>query len=661
MRARTVVFAAVALAVLQLLPCDGFAPSFQTMGLGHGHLSRPLLQRGASPALVGGRSTGRIALGLKMVQTPPKPTTRSSRTTSGSSSGSATTSFKDMSRAMQDAMDDAEADERVKILMDGMRGKSLNQNDFQDSGVVMEVVEYDGKNLPMVYDPDALKDFYGKRPGVVFKRLTQVALAASQYLIPTIWDTITGNLETNDVKRTRILREVLTSLGPFFIKLGQALAIRPDILSPQAMYELQRLCDKVPAFDNGMAMRTIEEELGRRIPEVFSDLSTDPVAAASLGQVYKGTLKSDGSVVAVKVQRPFVLETVSLDLYLMREAAQLAQKIPNSRTDWIGLLDEFAPRFYGELDYVLEGRNGERFVEIMKDIKQVVVPATYMDYTTRRVHVAEWVDGIKLSQSQSDDVQDLVSVGMIAYLTQLLESGFFHADPHPGNMLRTPDGKLAILDFGLMTQVTDNQKYGMIEAISHLLQRDYEEIIEDFITLGFISPDVDVDELRKELLPALSNVFDQALSGGGARGINFNELAGDLALITFKFPFKIPPYFALIIRAIGVLEGIALVGNPKFAIIDEAFPYLSKRLLTDDAPRLRAALKYMVYGKGNTFNVDRLIEILQAFETFVDVRDSDPIGPERTTGAPAPLPTGGAASERVHARRGGMRRSGGGA
>lgn len=347
-----------------------------------------------------------------------------------------------------------------------------------------------------MYDPEELKRFYGKRPGVVLKRLLQahpataslpttplsqraepprrlpqVGTAASQFLIPLFIDGLTGQLESNDVARTRRLREVLTSLGPFFIKLGQALAIRPDILSPSAMYELQRLCDKVPAFDNKMAMRTIEEELGCRISDVFADLSSDPVAAASLGQVYKGKLKTDGAVVAVKVQRPFVLETVSLDLYLMREAANLATMIPNSRTDWLGLIDEFAPRFYGELDYVEEGRNGERFLEIMKDIPQVAVPAPYMQYTSRRVHVAEWIDGIKLSQSQSDDVSDLVSVGMIAYLTQLLESGFFHADPHPGNMLRTPDGRLAILDFGLMTQVTETQKYGMIEAISHLLQR----------------------------------------------------------------------------------------------------------------------------------------------------------------------------------------------
>ena len=230
------------------------------------------------------------------------------------------------------------------------------------------------------------------------------------------------------------------------------------------------------------------------------------------------------------------------------------------------------------------------------------------------------------------------------------------------------------------TQVTDDQKYGMIEAIAHLLNRDYEEIIQDFVSLEFIPPETDLVELRKELLPALKNVFDQvcilllishacillllpalkhvfdqALSGGGARGINFNELAGDLAQITFKFPFRIPPYFALVIRAIGVLEGIALVGNPEFAIIDEAFPYLSKRLLTDDAPRLRAALRYMVYGKGNTFDVDRLIELLQAFEAFVDVRDSGPLGPEtlpaKSSSSPS-LPPAAAAGALVAAGMG---------
>ena len=204
----------------------------------------------------------------------------------------------------------------------------------------------------------------------------------------------------------------------------------------------------------------------------------------------------------------------------------------------------------------------------------MIIPKNYAEYTRRRVHVAEWVDGEKLSQSDADNVSELVNLGVIVYLTQLLDTGFFHADPHPGNMLRAPDGRLVILDFGLMTEVTDDQRYGMIEAIAHLIHRDYDRIGDDFVNLDFIPEGTDV----RPIVPALARVFDAALAGGGAKSINFNDLAADLAEITFTFPFRIPPYFALVIRAIGVLEGIALVGNPKFAIVDEAYPRVDRRL-----------------------------------------------------------------------------------
>jgi len=220
-------------------------------------------------------------------------------------------------------------------------------------------------------------------------------------------------------------------------------------------------------------------------------------------------------------------------------------------------------------------------------------------------------------------------------------------------MMRTTDGKLAILDFGLMTEVTvsfalrlhiipvlysllrqyyslinhsyspfpnkkkDNQKYGMIEAIAHLLNRDYTEIGQDFINLDFIPAGTDT----LGIVPALTKVFDAALAGGGAKSINFQELAADLAEITFEYPFRIPPYFALVIRAIGVLEGIALVGNPEFAIVDEAYPYIARRLMTDDSPRLKAALRYMVYGNEGSFDAEKLIDLLQALEKFTAVRD----------------------------------------
>ena len=509
-------------------------------------------------------------------------------------------------------------------MMDALRGKNLNDDDKQGEGIDMKVVEMrkttDKEDmLPLVYDPSRLEAYFSRRPDAILTRTWQIFSTSSSFVGSVLIDLILGNTEDMEVRRAAELRNTIVSLGPFFIKLGQALSIRPDILSPRAMVELQQLCDKVPCFDSKLAMRTIEEELGRHPSEIFSAITPEPVAAASLGQVYRATLRDSGDEVAVKVQRPFVLETVSLDLHLARQLGLFLRNFPSiaSRLDIVAIVDEFAGNFYQELDYNLECQNGIKIAEDMKRLPMVVIPRNYPQFTSRKVHTAQWVQGEKLSQSTADDVGALVNLGVITYLTQLLETGFFHADPHPGNMLRTPDGKLVILDFGLMTKITEDQKYGMIEAIAHLIHRDYSEIGNDFVNLDFIPRGVDTSPI----VPALARVFEAALAGGGAKSINFQELAADLAEITFKFPFRIPPYFALIIRAISVLEGIALVGNPEFAIIDEAYPYISRRLMTDDSPRLKAAFRYMIYGKGDSLDVDRVIDMLQALEKFVAVRD----------------------------------------
>lgn len=534
-------------------------------------------------------------------------------------------SMSEMSSQMKDmrAQINAEIakDERASLMMDALRGKGQNEDSFQRAGLDMKVISMDdieGSVLPTEYDPVKLEAFFSKRPGAVLSRVFQIVSTGGGLAVKTAFDLLKGDPDT-DVKRAAELRDTIVSLGPFFIKLGQALSIRPDILSPRAMVELQQLCDKVPTFDSQLAMQTIRDDLGKDPNELFTEITDEPIAAASLGQVYRATLKDTGEEVAVKVQRPFVLETVSLDLHLARQLGLFLRNFPQfvSRLDIVSILDEFAGNFYQELDYNLECRNGIKIAEDMRVLPMVVIPKNYPEYTSRRVHVAQWVDGEKLSQSQADDVGALVNLGVITYLTQLLDTGFFHADPHPGNMMRTPDGKLVILDFGLMTKVTDDQKYGMIDAIAHLIHRDYSEIGNDFVKLDFIPEGVDT----KPIVPALSRVFEAALAGGGAKSINFQELAADLAEITFKFPFRIPPYFALVIRAISVLEGIALVGNPEFAIVDEAFPYISKRLLTDDSPRLRAAFRYMVYGRGDSFDVVRMIDMLQALEKFVAVKD----------------------------------------
>jgi aarF domain-containing kinase len=532
-------------------------------------------------------------------------------------------SVSELSAQLKQARSRMEEDEDLQMYVQSLRGTNLNTDDAAAEGLEMRLVDVERgeDDLPLRYEPKAIKDYFSKRPSAVMKRMFQVSTAASGFLANIALDAALNRTKDPDlqVQRASELRNLVTSLGPFFIKIGQALSIRPDILPPRSMVELQKLCDKVPPFDSKVAMKTLTDELGCAPEEIFSELTPEPVAAASLGQVYKGRLRTTGEYVAVKVQRPFVLETVSLDLYLIRETGLLLNSIPSrvNRTDLVALVDEFASRFYDELDYRLECENGIRIAKHMASLPKVVIPKCYPEYTSRRVHTAEWIDGEKLAQSQADDVQDLVNLGVVTYLTQLLGEGFFHADPHPGNMIRTPDGRLCILDFGLMTELTDDQKYGMIEAIVHLINRDYKDIGDDFKKLGFIPEGVDVTPI----VPALKNVFDAALAGGGAKSINFNELSADLAEITFEYPFRIPPFFALVIRAIGVLEGIALVGNPDFAIVEAAYPYISQRLLTDESPRLRAALRYMVYGREGVFDAERLIDMLGAFESFDIVRN----------------------------------------
>ncbi|GAB2267254.1 hypothetical protein Dimus_002239 [Dionaea muscipula] len=544
------------------------------------------------------------------------------------------TSIGDMSLEIKRVRAQMEENEELAILMRGLRGQNLTDSQFADDKVQLRLVEVDESSefLPLAYNPASISSYWGKRPRAVATRIVQLLSVAGGFLSRLAWDVVNKKVKENEVERAIELREIVTSLGPAYIKLGQALSIRPDILSPVAMIELQKLCDKVPSFPDDVAMALIEEELGQPWHEMYSELSPSPIAAASLGQVYKGRLKENGDLVAVKVQRPFVLETVTIDLFVIRNLGLVLRKFPQISIDVVGLVDEWAARFFEELDYINEGENGMLFAEMMrKDLPQVVVPKTYDKFTSRKVLTTQWIEGEKLSQSTAGDVGELVNVGVICYLKQLLDTGFFHADPHPGNLIRTPEGKLAILDFGLVTKLTDDQKYGMIEAIAHLIHRDYDAIVKDFVKLDFIPEGVNL----APILPVLGKVFDQALEGGGAKSINFQELASDLAQITFDYPFKIPPYFALIIRAIGVLEGIALVGNPDFAIVDEAYPYIAQRLLTDESPRLRNALRYTIYGKSRNFDAERFIDVMQAFENFLTAARSG--GGENLNGRMAEL------------------------
>ncbi|MEW6493679.1 MAG: AarF/ABC1/UbiB kinase family protein, partial [Cyanobacteriota bacterium] len=460
------------------------------------------------------------------------------------------------------------------------------------------------------YDAAAITAQYRKAPLQVLGRLLNIALPSLFYAFNLWWDRVRGRSVINERRRAIQLRKILTKLGPAYIKVGQALSTRPDLVPPVFLEELALLQDQLPPFPNEVAYQFIEEELGAQPEKIYAELTPDPVAAASLGQVYKGKLKT-GETVAVKVQRPGLAKRIALDIYILRRLAQWAQNnLKQVRSDLVAIMDEFGTRIFEEMDYTQEGRNAERFSELYGHLQDIYVPKIYWQYTGRRVLTMEWINGTKLTNMegikvQGVDARHLIDMGVQCSLRQLLEHGFFHADPHPGNLLATPDGKLAYLDFGMMSEVKPYQRYGLIEAVVHLVNRDFAGLANDYVKLEFLSPETDLTPI----IPALANVFSNAL-GASVAELNFKSITDQLSALMYEYPFRVPAYYALIIRSLVTLEGIAINVDPNFKVLSKAYPYVAKRLLTDPSPQLRASLKDLLFKDGN-FRWNRLENLLR--------------------------------------------------
>lgn len=407
------------------------------------------------------------------------------------------------------------------------------------------------------------------------------------------------------------LRRIFTRLGPTFVKLGQGLSTRPDLCPPEYLEELSELQDALPTFPDDEAFSCIERELGLPLESIFSSISPSPIAAASLGQVYKAQLKYSGHVVAVKVQRPGIEEAIGLDFYLIRALGFLINKyVDIISSDVVALIDEFARRVYQELNYVQEGQNARRFKKLYADKEDVLVPDIFWNYTSGKVLTMEWVDGVKLNEQEAIERQglrvlDVVNTGIQCSLRQLLEYGYFHADPHPGNLLATPDGKLAFLDFGMMSETPEAARSAIIGHVVHMVNRDYEAMARDYYALDFLSPDVDVSPI----VPALRDFFDGALNSTVSE-LNFKTIVDGLGAVLYQYPFNVPAYYALILRSLTVLEGLALYADPNFKVLAASYPYFAKRLLTDPNPYLRDALVELLFKDGK-FRWNRLENLLE--------------------------------------------------
>lgn len=469
------------------------------------------------------------------------------------------------------------------------------------------------------YDPDAIADYYRARPWQVIGRTLSIVWSFALFLGHQLWDHLTQQVEKNKLRRASELRQMLIHLGPTFIKVGQALSTRPDLIRKDFLEELIKLQDQLPPFDHELAFRIIEQELGITVSQAYREISPQPVAAASLGQVYRAFLHT-GEEVAVKVQRPNLRKTLNLDLFLMRWAAKiLAPVLPlNLGHDLTLIVDEFGIKLYEEIDYIHEGHNAEKFAANFWGDTTVKVPAIYWQFSSERVLTLEWIQGVKLTNAQDlealgIDPQRIIKIGVTSGLRQLLEHGFFHADPHPGNLFATPDGRMAFIDFGMMDQLEESTKEILASSVVQLINQDYNAVAEDFVRLGFLTPDVDI----RPIIPALERVLGNAI-GQSVGAFNFKTITDDFSELMFDYPFRVPAKFALIIRSLVTQEGLALSLDPNFKIVEVAYPFVARRLLTGESPELRRRLLDILFkdGKLQWHRLENMIAIARSDEKF---------------------------------------------
>lgn len=464
------------------------------------------------------------------------------------------------------------------------------------------------------YDPVATEKLLFRQPNRWLVRNVQIALPLGFWALRVAADLLTGKELTHRRERADQLLRTLTGLGPAIIKGGQALASRPDLMPGEYLEALQKLQDDVPTYDNDVAVKIVEEELGVTFEDVFELVQSEPVAAASIGQVYKARLLRNGETVALKIQRPNCEEVIALDLYILRWWSGVYNRIfelLGRDIDVQGIIDDFGVLIYRELDYVAEAANAQRFAELYGGtLKDVFVPKIYSELTTSKVLTMEWVDGFRLTDGQTLDAYNLDRKKLLdtliqCSLRQILENGFFHADPHAGNLLATPDGRLCYLDFGMMSYAATRQRNGFLLAVVHIVNRDWAELVKLYQRLGFIPENTDLEPIEVALEGAMPNVLNADVSE-----LNFKNVISELGDIMYTYPFSLPPFYTSIIRCLGVLEGLAIQVDPQTRVISEAYPYVASRVLTDSQDDLQEALRRLALTPDGLIRWERLEGLL---------------------------------------------------
>jgi len=377
------------------------------------------------------------------------------------------------------------------------------------------------------------------------------------------------------------LRMAFGELGPSFIKLAQLLSSRPDLITPAYANEFKKLQDKVPPFPAEIAKKTVESELRIRLEDVFSDFEETPVAAASIAQVHNATLK-DGKKVIVKVQRPDIKETIETDISILNTIARLMVKyIPESKLfNPEGIVEEFSKTVRKELDFIVESKNAQRFKKNFADYEGVCIPAVYPDLTTEKVIVMERFEGVRIDdikgiEAIGIDRKELARRGVDIYFKMIFEDGFFHADPHPGNIFVLPDGRIGLMDFGIVGWVTPEMMEKMANAFLAIVRRDFDLLINQYIELGIVSDKVDIETFKREfkadLVELLQPLYDLSISE-----VNFASYIETLTHLMVRHNLTIPSDLLLMNKTMLILDNIGRQLDPDFNFMLIAEPYASR-------------------------------------------------------------------------------------
>lgn len=416
--------------------------------------------------------------------------------------------------------------------------------------------------------------------------------------------------KTEKMSRSQRIRMAFEELGPTFIKLGQILSTRPDIISTELMEELIKLQDNVPSFSFNKAKAIIEEELLQSVEEIFIEIEERPIASASIAQVHHAVLKN-GDQVIIKVQRPQIKENIESDIDILKNLANLIERRFHEMANYniSGIIDEFAISIRKELDFNIEAYNIEKFRKNMSKDGNLYIPRLYKEYVTKKIIVLEEIRGVKINdikgiEENNLDKKQIALNGANIILKQIFIDGFFHGDPHPGNIFVLEENKLCFLDFGIIGRLDDDTRSLICDLIISLYQKNASKIIKMLDDLSLIREKINRSRLKIDISDLIDYYYDVSI-----REVNFKKLAEEIFRLIQQYKISIPQSLIMLIKVLVTLEGIGKTLYSEFNVTQEIRPFVEE-LLKQQSIYLNQLKKF-------TASVDKLIMIPEKVEELL--------------------------------------------